>query len=61
MAKMFGQLPSHILANGTMFDIMVANTLAEYENKLMNPNGSSSVPEPSQEEMMNMIKAVRGE
>lgn len=57
---MFGQLPSHIIANGTTFDMLVANTLAEYEYDLMNPDQKPKTPELSQEEMMNMIKSVKG-
>jgi hypothetical protein len=57
---MFGQLPSYVLANGSVFDIMVANTLAEYENNILNGNNQKPTPQLSQEEMMNMIKAVRG-
>ena len=57
---MFGQLPSYVLANGNMFDLVVANTLAEWENGLMNPD-KKATPHLSQQEMMNMIKAVRSE
>lgn len=55
---MFGQLPSYVLANATMFDLVVASTLAEHKNNQMNP-GSKAAPNLSQEEMMNMIKRVR--
>ena len=57
---MFGQLPSQVLATGTMFDIQVANALAEWENELMNPNKKSTEgADLTQEQMMAMIKAVR--
>lgn len=62
MAKTFGQLPSYVMANGTTFDILVANALADWENKVM--NGETTKPAGhnlSQQEMMNMIKAVRSE
>lgn len=55
---MYGQLPSYVLDHGTTFDILVANTLAEYENSLLN-SGGKPVPHLSQDEMMDMIKAVR--
>lgn len=58
MAKMYGQLPSYILKHGTTFDILVANTLAEYESSLLNAGGKP-VPHLSQQEMMDMIKSVR--
>jgi hypothetical protein len=60
MAKMFGQLPSYILANATSFDIVVTNALAEYENSLANPD-QKSVPELSQEEMLEMIRQTRSD
>lgn len=56
---MFGQLPSHVLENGTMFDILVANTLAEYENSLLNP--SKPGHDLSQEQMLEMLRAARSE
>lgn len=56
---MFGQLPSHVITNGTTFDILVANTLAEYENNLMNPE--TAVPKLTEQEMMAMLKAAREE
>lgn len=59
---MFGQLPSQVLANGTMFDIQVANTLAEWENRMISGNNAGEkklTPQMSQEEMMAMLKAVK--
>jgi len=56
---MYGQLPSYVLANGTTFDLLVADALAEYEQKLANPGYTSNTHNLSQEEMMNMINSVR--
>jgi hypothetical protein len=58
MAKMYGQLPSYVLEHGTTFDILATNALAEYEQSLLN-SGGKVVPHLSQQEMMDMIKAVR--
>lgn len=57
---MYGQLPSYVLANGTIFDLIVTEALAEYESKLMDPLAKKQ-KEMSQEEMMAMIKAVRSD
>lgn len=59
LAKMYGQLPSYIIANATTFDLIVAGALAEYESDLMKPPEERSTPKLSQDEMMNMIKSVR--
>lgn len=56
---MYGQLPSYVLENATMFDLMVANALAEYESNLL--SGNKPVPDLSQEQMMEMIKNARGD
>lgn len=56
---MYGQLPSYVLANATTFDIMVANALAEYEHKQLNPNKLTS--DLTQEEMVAMLNSVRSE
>ena len=60
MAKMFGQLPSYVLANATSFDIIVANALAEHEHRQANPD-QQTTPELSQEEMLEMIRLARSE
>lgn len=53
LAKMYGQLPSNVLQNGTLYDIVVSNALAEWENQ------SKSSPNLSQDEMIEMIKRVK--
>lgn len=58
---MYGQLPSYVLANGTVFDLLVTDALAEYERKLTNPGALPPAPKLSQEQMMTMIKAARSE
>jgi hypothetical protein len=54
---MYGQLPSYILANGTHYDIIVANALAEYEQRQMHP--SELARDLTQEDMLSMINSVR--
>jgi hypothetical protein len=58
LAKTFGQLPSYVLANGTMFDISVANALAEFEKKAMDPNYKPA-PNLNEEQMKEMLKRTR--
>lgn len=58
---MYGQLPSYILAHATVYDLVVADALAEYEQRLANPGMAPKAPKLSQEEMRNMIKAARSE
>jgi hypothetical protein len=57
---MYGQLPSYVRDNATIYDIMVTNTLLAWENEQYEKaNGKQSVPELSQDEMLAMIKSVR--
>jgi hypothetical protein len=60
MAKMYGQLPSHIKANATIFDMQVTNAVLVWEKEQYDKaNGNVVEHNLSQEEMMAMIKAAR--
>ena len=61
MCKRYGILPSQALKMGNTIDIRCAIVAIEYENYLHTKtrNGKAPVKEPSQEEMMAMMKAVR--
>ena len=62
LAKLYGQLPSYVRDNATIYDLSVANVMTSWENKRMAElNGEKTVPNLSQEEMMTMLKQARGE
>jgi hypothetical protein len=67
LAHRYNCLPSEALARGTTFDLYVLDISARYQTHLMEKekhgiNGAPGVRRmPTQEEMINMIKRVRGQ
>jgi hypothetical protein len=60
---MYGQLPSTVRDSATIYDLHVANVMISWENEQMRiaRGEPKSVPEPTQQEMMDMIRRVREE
>jgi hypothetical protein len=56
---MYHQLPSTVLREGTLFDILVADTLAEYEMQQSVAPGQRPVPKMTTEEMQTMLNQAR--
>ena len=60
MAKMYGQLPSYVLAHGTTYDMLVTDALLSWENEQYNKaQGKISTPKLTQEEMTAMLNGVK--
>jgi hypothetical protein len=60
MAKMYGQLPSYVKDNATIFDIQVTTAILAWEQEQYDKaNGKVSVPNLSKEEMQEMLNKVR--
>lgn len=58
---MYGQLPSHVKANATTYDIKVMDVMLSWEQKQQDErDGKLPTPKLSQEQMKNMIESVRG-
>jgi len=56
---MYGQLPSHIRAHATTYDLMVANTLALYEKRVAaGETADQAVPEMSQSQLAEILRQV---
>ena len=55
---MYNQLPSAILQNATTFDLMVLDVQTAWENYKANPESQNNY---SESELLDMIKATRGE
>jgi len=62
IAKTYGVLPSHVIVNATTYDLMIADVMGAWEeyqyNKAM---GKPTIPNYTQEELMNMLKIGKGE
>lgn len=56
---MYHQLPSTVLREGTVFDLLVADTLAEYENQQSVAPGLRPVPKMTTEELQTMLNSAR--
>lgn len=59
---MYGQLPSYVKDNATVYDILVTDTLLSWENeqhKRAANNGKAPRPEPTEEEMKAMLAKVK--
>lgn len=60
MAKMYGQLPSTVLAQATTYDMMVTDALLSWEQEQIDrANGKLPKHDLSQEEMQAMLDRVR--
>ena len=60
MAKAYHKLPSEVLANGTIFDLMVYDVMMTWEQEQQDKaNGVKKTPELSQEEMMKMVERTK--
>ena len=60
MAKMYGQLPSTVLAHATTYDMMVTDALLSWEQEQYDKaQGKAPVPNLSQEEMRAMLERVK--
>lgn len=62
----YHKLPSELLAEGTTFDLLVANTGILWERKQREDaeaeaTGKAKTPKLTQQEMLDMIKQARGE
>lgn len=61
MAKMYGQLPSYVKANATVYDMRVTQTLLAWERQQYEKaQGKPPTPNLTQEQMKQMIAKVRG-
>lgn len=57
---MYGQLPSYVKQNATIFDILVTNTVLAWEKEQYDKaSGNTTAPKLSQEEMQQMLKRVK--
>lgn len=62
MAKMYGQLPSTVLATATTYDMMVTDALLSWEQEQIDrANGKLPKHDLSQEEMQAMLDRVRNQ
>lgn len=62
MAKMYGQLPSYVRDNATVYDLLVTDTLLSWENEQYNKasnNGKAPRAQPTEEEMKAMLAKVK--
>lgn len=60
MAKMYGQLPSYVLANATTYDMLVTDTVLSWEREQYNKaSGKTTTPQLSVEEMQAMVAGVK--
>lgn len=60
MAKMYGQLPSTILATANTYDMMVTDALLSWEQEQIDKaNGKLPQHDLSQEEMQAMLDRVK--
>ena len=55
---MYNQLPSQIVQNATTFDLMVLDVHTTWENFKADPESQTNY---SESELLDMIKATRGE
>jgi hypothetical protein len=57
---MYGQLPSYVKQNATIFDILVTNTVLAWEKEQYDKaSGNITTPKLSQEEMQEMLNRAR--
>lgn len=57
---MYGQLPSHVKANATTYDIMVMDTMLSWEKQEVDKaNGVKPAPELSQADLKAMLDNAR--
>lgn len=60
MAKMYGQLPSYVMANATTYDMLVTDALLSWEHEQYEKaQGKVPTPNLSQEEMRAMLDKVK--
>jgi hypothetical protein len=61
IANRYGQLPSHVLANASTFDLYVSDIQMRYQNRQNKiANGvKDPVPQLSQEQMIDMVRSVK--
>lgn len=57
---MYGQLPSHVIANATTYDIMVMDTMLSWEKQEADKaSGVNPAPELSQSDLQAMLDNAR--
>lgn len=57
---MYGQLPSYIQANATIYDIQVMDMMLAWEKQQYDEiNGKKAIPKLSVEQMQSMINNVK--
>jgi hypothetical protein len=60
MAKTYHKLPSEVLANGTIFDLMVYDVMMTWEQEQQDKaNGVKKTPALTQEQMLEMVERTR--
>lgn len=60
MAKAYHKLPSEVLANGTIFDLMVYDVMMTWEQEQQDKaNGVKKTPELTQEQMLKMVERTK--
>lgn len=60
IAKQYGQLPSQVHANGTIYDLMIYDVMMSWEQyQQEKANGNNPSPQLSQEEMLAALERVR--
>ena len=57
IAKKYGQLPSHVAAYGSSYDLMIDDIMTTWENYQKNPSDSDQYKE---EELLKIMKETRG-
>lgn len=61
MAKYYGVLPSVIIENASTYDLMVYDVSMTWEEEMRNRmDNKSSVPNLSQEQLLQIMKESRG-
>ena len=56
IAKTYGVLPSRVLAEGTTFDLMVADVYTTWEQYQQNPNSASNFSQEDLQQAMEKVK-----
>jgi len=60
MAKTYHKLPSEVLANGTIFDLMVYDVMMTWEQEQQDKaNGVKKTPELTQDQMLKMVERTK--
>lgn len=60
IAKQYGQLPSTVRENGTIYDLMIYDVMMSWEQyQQERAQGNNSAPNVSQDQMLAMMEKVK--